>query len=628
MSAPSSVPALDITIPAVLPHLHRVLKRVITRLRIRRSLFGGANGLLVGAAVSGVAAILLRLGVYDEDLLPDAAFFAPPLIGLMAGTLWGTSRRIEPFAAARLIEQRLDLKERLSSALLLASQTSDAFSLRQQADAEAHAEKIDPIATVPLTPLPRRAWASLAATLAVFLIWLLPTLPAFQSPAVRAEHALVKKEGERLVRIAKTVTNSANGKKLEATKKASAQIAKLGTQMQAGRMSRRKALVKLAKLTAQIKQAQQTLAVQAGDPNGLGAGKSLPSAARELQKALDAARKNDLANGFNKSLDTGKNPSSPDAQKQLADAALQAAQKALSENNTPSLAEQLNKLADSVARGEPKDAATRRSLADKLDALSKSLKGTSLEKASADLSEAAKALREGNGQKAADKLREAARKASEAGTKGEDSQTLSQMAQALQGSPDGDGTEQEISAEQMAQGAGGEDTGDAFGADGGKKGDKAGKGSGNGKLTPNGNGDGTGKGPSNGIGSGAGKPGGERTVEKATAYTDARTGPAGNKNLNRKMQNTPVTSDKGFRLTVPTGNTTKVSGKRGEKGREMVSYTQGAPDKATASVPYYEVYGKYAPTAEKALSREDIPASYKKQVKGYFDALRPSGQGK
>lgn len=626
MPAPTPVFNLDTAIPTVLPHLHRVLKRVITRLRIRRSLLGGANGLLVGAAVSGVAAILLRLGIYDEDILPDAAFFAPPLIGLLAGTLWGVARRIAPFAAARLIEQRLDLKERFSSALLLATQTNDIFSLRQQADAETHAEKIDPITTVPLTPLPRRALAALAATLTVFLIWLLPTLPAFQTPAVRAEHALVKKEGERLVRIAKTVTNSANGKKREATKKAAAQIAKSGTQMQAGRMSRRKALVKLAKLTSQIKQAQQTLAVQAGDPNGLGAGKSLPSAARELQKALDAAQKNDLASGFNKSIDAGKNPSSPDARKQQANAALQAAQKALSENNTPSLAEQLNKLADSVARGEPKDAAARKSLADKLEALSKSLKGTSLAKASADLADATKALREGDGQKAADKLREAARKASEAGAKSEDAQSLAQMAQALQGNPDGDGAEQEISAEQMAQGAGGENATDAFGADGGKKGDQAGNGTG--KLAPNGNNDGKGKGPGNGIGSSAGKPGGDRTVEKATAYTDTRTGPSGNKSLNWKMPKTPVTSDKGFRLTVPTGNTTKVSGKRGEKGREMISYTQGAPDRATASVPYYKVYGRYAPTAEKALSREDIPASYKKQVKGYFDALRPSGQGK
>ncbi len=281
-----------------------------------------------------------------------------------------------------------------------------------------------------------------------------------------------------------------------------------------------------------------------------------------------------------------------------------------------------------MARGEPEEAKTKQALADQLDALSKSLKGTSLEKVSPDLAEAAKALRSGDAAKAAEKLREAARKAAEAGAKSEDAQALAQMAQALQGSPDGDGTEQEISGEQMAQGAAGENIGDAFNGDGSRKGDKAGKGPGDGKLGRNGNGDGEGKEPGNGIGSGAGKVGGERIVGNRSDYTDSRTAPAGNKDLNRKMQKTPVTSDKGFRLTVPTGNTTKVAGKRGEKGREMVSYTRGAPDKATASVPYYEVYGKYAPTAEKALSREDIPATYKKQVKEYFDSLRPSGSGK
>jgi hypothetical protein len=609
-----------------LPNLHRVLQGVIARVRIRRAVYSGANGLLAGAAVSGIAAALLRLGVYDEDLLPDLAFVVPPLVGLAVGAIWGATRPLSPFAAAQLIEQSLDLKERLSSALALAAETDDLFSLRQRADAETHATQINVKSAVSLTPIPRRASAALAATLAAFLVWLLPTLPAFQSPATRADKALVKKEGERLVRIAKAAENSAGAKKLEATKKAAAQIAKLGNQMQVGRIPRRKAMIKLAKLTTQMKQAQQTLAQQAGDPNGLGAGKSLPSAARDLQKALDAARKNEGANSLKAGAEPGKNASSTDAQKQQANAAMQAAQKALSESNTPSLAEQLNKLADSVARGEPKDAAARASLASKLEALSKAIKGTHLEKASGDLAEAAKALRQGDGAKAAEKLREAARKAAEAGAKSQDAEALAQMAQSLQGSPDGDGTEQEISASQMAQGAAGEGMGDAFNADGTPKGDGQGKGLGEGELLVNGQG--KGKGPGNGIGSEAGKVGGERVVNKATAYTDISTGPAGNKNLNRKMQQTPLTSDKGMRLSVPTGNMTKVAGKRGEKGREMVTYTQGAPDKATASVPYYEVYGKYAPTAEKAMSREDIPATYKKQVKEYFDALRPGGKGK
>lgn len=84
--------------------------------------------------------------------------------------------------------------------------------------------------------------------------------------------------------------------------------------------------------------------------------------------------------------------------------------------------------------------------------------------------------------------------------------------------------------------------------------------------------------------------------------------------------------DKNFgRVYAPDGKTpnTRVTGKRGEKGKETLSFMRGAPDKATASVPYYEVIESYTPAAESALSRDDIPLTYKKQVRDYFDALRP-----
>jgi hypothetical protein len=87
----------------------------------------------------------------------------------------------------------------------------------------------------------------------------------------------------------------------------------------------------------------------------------------------------------------------------------------------------------------------------------------------------------------------------------------------------------------------------------------------------------------------------------------------------------PGKDDRYARLYAPDGATpnTKVKGRRGEKGRETTSFVRGAPDKAAAHVPYYDVYGQYAPAAESALNREDIPATYKRQVKDYFDALRP-----
>lgn len=84
------------------------------------------------------------------------------------------------------------------------------------------------------------------------------------------------------------------------------------------------------------------------------------------------------------------------------------------------------------------------------------------------------------------------------------------------------------------------------------------------------------------------------------------------------------------RLYAPGDATknTRVKGKIGKKGKETVSYTKGAPDRAAATVPYYEVLGQYAPAAESALNREDIPANYKKQVKDYFDSLRPEAGSK
>lgn len=50
----------------------------------------------------------------------------------------------------------------------------------------------------------------------------------------------------------------------------------------------------------------------------------------------------------------------------------------------------------------------------------------------------------------------------------------------------------------------------------------------------------------------------------------------------------------------------------------------GAPEKGTPSaVPYYQVYPSYAREAERAINSEEVPPAYRRQVKAYFDALKP-----
>ena len=44
-----------------------------------------------------------------------------------------------------------------------------------------------------------------------------------------------------------------------------------------------------------------------------------------------------------------------------------------------------------------------------------------------------------------------------------------------------------------------------------------------------------------------------------------------------------------------------ITGKRGEKGKETIQFIKGAPDRANSKVPYYEVFGNYAPAAENAM---------------------------
>jgi hypothetical protein len=70
--------------------------------------------------------------------------------------------------------------------------------------------------------------------------------------------------------------------------------------------------------------------------------------------------------------------------------------------------------------------------------------------------------------------------------------------------------------------------------------------------------------------------------------------------------------------------TYKNPGVRG-KGKGFSMQFKGAPEHQEAVSPYFSAYGEYKKTAESALSKEEIPASYRKQVKKYFDSIGPTG---
>jgi hypothetical protein len=588
------------------PLLWQTLARARRRVRLLLLLRHGATGVLAGVLVSGVLLLLLRTGALSEEALPLESLVLPPLLGLLAGAAWTLTRRLSRIDVARLIEQRLDLKERLSTAVTLLPDAREPLALRQIADAEAHAARgLDLRKALPLGMSPR-AWAALAGLLVLALAWLLPTLPIFQSPRERAERAAVRREGERIVRIAKELEQRAAAKRLDQTRRAANQLHALGRQMQRGRLDKQKALIKVAKLTEQIKRSQQALAQAAPGE----APKSLPAAGRDLQKALDAAPGKPGADAKKPGLNAegdGKGAKAASSEQ-----AMRAAQKALGNADMPSLAEQLSRLAEEARQGRPGEKADREKLAGQLGALARALKDTSLGQASPDLQKAAEAMKAGDLSEAAKSLGDAARKIAESARKNADSQSLEQMARALEAGQNGQSAEGDLPADQ-GEGAGEKD---AFGGDGKSK---------------NGKGAGSGDNPGNGQGAPGGMP------RRFGAGPQAGKGRAGFRVTQGGPQTGPRRQDPGFkpgrddkyaRLYAPRGKTpdTRLRGRQNERGKETVSFFRGAPEGAAASVPYYEVYNAYAPAAEKALSREDIPQTYKKQVKDYFDSLNPGGQ--
>jgi hypothetical protein len=71
---------------------------------------------------------------------------------------------------------------------------------------------------------------------------------------------------------------------------------------------------------------------------------------------------------------------------------------------------------------------------------------------------------------------------------------------------------------------------------------------------------------------------------------------------------------------LPNG---KVVGSRTANGQELQTVVTGDPGAATANTPYFQVYGSGKKQAESTLDKENIPATYKQQVRRYFESIRP-----
>ena len=594
----------------------QALAAVSARLRFLRWVRHASRGALVGVGLALVAVALAHFNWLPEVLPLEILLPAFLVLGIGGGTVTALLRPIPLMEAARLAESRLGLKERLSSALEFersprASRDPEfALLLRLQSeDAAAHARGLNAAEAVPW----RWPWESKAAAGGLLLLLLalwLPNLPALVPPQLRVERQIVQKTGDNLEKKATVIQKLADQKHLEGTRKAAADMKRLGHKLATGKLDKKQAMVQMSKLTQQMRQAQQKAAQ--GTP---GAGeKSLAQAGQQLSQSLAAGAKSaggqgapkpgDPKQGFNVPTN-GQRNGSPSAAHSSHTPEVQKAAQAMRQNDTQALSEQLRQLADKAASGKLSPSEQQQAAAD-LQKLSSALKDTPMPETQKHTQAAADALKRGDKQAAASEMRKAA-DAAEREARAQADQQAMQDAQSAA----------EDAQSQMAGASSAGDIKDDTGQPGDGSGKNPGKGQGSGPGPGEGFGDGIGQGQqSNGkMGSGKGNGGSGGGGKAGGKPSDTGQGSSPIKHLGHA--NTDKAAAKvyfGKALNAgpsKTGPTRKVGGGHDAGGA------------APSSVPYYDYVAPAKKSAETTMDKEDIPPAYRSDVRKYFQSLDP-----
>jgi hypothetical protein len=236
--------------------IQETLRTAARRQRIQRSLGGLSTGLLAGAAL-GLLLVLLHKIVPIPDPLAYWAWLAP-LLGAATGLLAAGWRPVPAVLAARTLEARQALEQRLTTALEVVSKAPDApWTSLVVADAARVVRGLDLRRLLPLT-LPRLArWVPL-----VLGLWIAAGfLPEFRSSAFRKRQQdaeairatgrtvaeLVRRELERRAPAAEPVQDALSG------------VAEAGDRLSQARLTRAEAVRDLENAARRLQEESRSL---------------------------------------------------------------------------------------------------------------------------------------------------------------------------------------------------------------------------------------------------------------------------------------------------------------------------------------------------------------------------------
>ena len=345
----------------------------------------------------GLAVALGLIAAHKLDRLdePYVLAGAAVMVSALAGLVWGFLRPVSLLEAAILADERLGLKERLSTAELFErSPEASALEPALIRDASRHAASISPQQVLPHQPT-RAMWCSLVLLALIGGASLAPILPLGRTAGELAVRKQMKEQGRQLGKVAQKAKEEAKRRGLKAPGELAAKLEKLAKELERAKLSKKQALLKTGKLAQELRELQKQQALDEGR-NGLGrAAEALRNTGLQTKEAQDLAR-------------------------------------AVREQRADDLADRLSRLAQELRAGRPTSEAGRADLARDLRQLAAGLEGTGLGDASSALREAADQLQQGKMQTAAEALERAAKQVGQSAQAQAERQALEQMSEQLE----------------------------------------------------------------------------------------------------------------------------------------------------------------------------------------------------
>lgn len=244
-----------------------------------------------GVAIAGVLAMLLVFfHKYTEwyitvtDLGMILLLLAVIALGVIGGLWYMRRRPISDLSVALTVERRINMKQRVSTAITMGTDEGPDGEFRQliAADAVANAPTSTPRDIFP-RKFSRHHKVVIASWAVVLVLWFLPLLPWFYSKADLQDRAQMQETGATLKKLAQEMKKQPGMTKNQIARQLLRNMKKLGAEMEKNRMQKKTALVRMNKLEEQLAKIEKELQRQEQEQ----AKKAMTQAAAEVQKAME-----------------------------------------------------------------------------------------------------------------------------------------------------------------------------------------------------------------------------------------------------------------------------------------------------------------------------------------------------